>query len=292
MAELFEKHKSRNGRASPDNPTLDVVYGVIGTDDETEVDDLVDAGAPSEWNGLIRQGWSRDYLGVNLWEVTVNYSREETKGAGALSFSGDTSGGTQHVTQSIRTVCSGAVDKNGDPVDAPDCHRAIGVTEDGVEGVDVVVPKLEFTITVIADSDALPSDYLVQLHKATGMCNDATFSIDYRGQHLEFNQGELLFMGCPFSYRGNGTWEFPFKFSASRNAEEEDILIGGVQDPDTLDVTGGIQLVEKQGWDYLWIKYSPKKSNDAIVRQPTAAYIEQVVKQTDFDALFGIPFTV
>jgi hypothetical protein len=279
---IFEKYKSRNGKQSPEDPSIDIVYGVLGTDDENDMNTLVDATAPATWNDLQRQDWTHEYLGGvgmdGAWEVTVHYDRKDPKGAGTNQFSFDMVSGTQHITQSKETMDSQAPFNS--PLPPPDFQGGINVTDDNVEGCDVTSGKMEFTVTSIALAADLPPDFLMQIRTcaATAPANDRPFSILYRGQVLQFVEYELLFMGASGSYRGDGSWEFNFKFSASATVQNQEIGSGASQ----------IIIALKRGWDYLWVKYKKGKDNPSKVFAftPMAAYVERVYDATDFDDLF------
>src|SRR6185437_14560558 len=139
--QVFEKVKSRGGKESVEDPSINIIYGVLGTDDENAVDDAIRLTSPDAWNFLTRQSWQREFLGgvgeKGLWEVTVLYDRNDPKGRGAVQFSFDTSGGREKITQSKATIESaGASDADGSiPRNVPDCKGGIGVTDTSIEGV-------------------------------------------------------------------------------------------------------------------------------------------------------------
>lgn len=293
--QVFEKVKSRGGKESVEDPSINIIYGVLGTDDENAVDDAIRLTSPEAWNFLTRQSWQREFLGgvgeKGLWEVTVLYDRNDPKGRGAVQFSFDTSGGKEKITQSKATIESaGASDADGSiPRSVPDCKGAIGVTDTSIEGVEITVPKLEFTITCVAAASALPPNYIMRLKGAVGSVNDDHFRVAYKGQVLEFGEQELLFLGGPGSYRGNGDWEFNLKFAASDTVE--DLVLGQTFDSISGEpnVAGVIRIARKRGWEYLWVFYKEQKDgvSSRLVRLPLAAYVERVYDPIDFDALFA-----
>jgi len=69
------------------------------------------------------------------------------------TYTFDTGGGTQHITQSFKT--KGSYPAPG--FAAPDFRGAIGVTHEDVEGVDITVPVYNFSETHYID-DALVED--------------------------------------------------------------------------------------------------------------------------------------
>ena len=260
------------------------------------MDDAIRLTSPEAWNFLTRQSWQREFLGgvgeKGLWEVTVLYDRNDPKGRGAVQFSFDTSGGKEKITQSKATIESaGASDADGSiPRNVPDCKGGIGVTDTSIEGVNITVPKLEFTVTCVAAAANLPPNFIMRLKAAVGSVNDDHFSVTYKGQVLEFDEQELLFLGGPGSYRGNGDWEFNLKFAASDTVE--DLVLGQTVDSITGDpnVAGVIRIARKRGWEYLWVFYKEQKDSvsSRLVRLPLAAYVERVYDPINFDALFEL----
>jgi len=294
---VWEKVKSRGGKQAIEDPSINIIYGVKGTADETLCDAAISASSPDTWNGLTRQSWTRDFLGPTddggLWEVTVLYDRTDPKGAGTAQISADTSGGHVKITQSRQTIASygpPTFEVDGTLQSAtstpPNFRGAIGVTDTGIEGVDVVTPKLELTITAIAKAADLDSGYLSQLEAAVGMMNDFRFVIQYKGQIIDAERGELLFLGGPMTFRGNGDWEIVCKFIRERTVR--DLVIGGAIGDTAGTITPGKVTVDvKRGHDYLWIHYKERKDGVNFVRILKGVYIEQVYEETDFSALFG-----
>ena len=83
--------------------------------------------------------------------------------------------------------------------------------------------------------------------------------------------GEVLFNGASGSYRADGKIEVTFNFEISKN--RTGIVVG--------DITG----IDKEGWDYLWIRYQSDVDADTLVKIPAFAYVERVYPRADFNAL-------
>lgn len=195
--------------------------------------------------------------GRSVWRGTMHYGltrlQQET---GAAEESFRTGGGTQHITQSRETV--GVYGEN-----APDFRGAIGVTADGIEGVDVRVPFYQWTETKYLPAAYVTQSYKVSLARMTGSMNLQLF----RG----FAPGEVLFLGADGHYRqGRRDWRIAFSFAARPN--RYDVTIG--------TITG----IEKRGWDYLWIRYEETEDTGAgaMVQRPVAVYVERVYPWGDF----------
>ena len=148
---------------------------------------------------------------------------------------------------------------------APDHQGAIGVTDDAVEGVDIVVPKYGFSETHFFLDAQINQFYRITLAFITGKVNIAPF----RG----FNEFEVLFLGATGSRSTDkkGIWELTFNFAMNSNAVLE---------------VGDITAITKNGWDYLWVQYDRREDPGVgEVKRPRYAYVEQVYSPISFDGL-------
>ena len=124
--------------------------------------------------------------------------------AGFWRFSFDTTGGSHKITQSLETIHR----VEADPADpAPDLKQAIGWDGKKVNGVEIVVPKLEFDITAYYAPASITSDYMKNLARKTGRTND--------GAWLGFDEGEILYMGS------TGDGDVPLASGAARQADPD-----------------------------------------------------------------------
>lgn len=263
---VTEKFESRRSTAG-DNPSAELVYTVRGTDDDLAARAAAEAASPGTYDGLLRQTVSVEPVGPELWEATARFSLTQQSSppqTGESVFNFDTGGGTQHITQSKQTV-----NRYGAPgTTAPDFNGAIGVTGDGVEGVDITVPVYQFSETHYLPDAQVTSGYKATLFGLTGKVNN--------GSWKGFNAGEVLFLGASGSRRGTSAdadWEITFRFAASPNAS-------GI-------AVGPISGVSKKGWEYLWVRYADAEDagSQAIVKRPVAAYVERVYDEGNFGAL-------
>ena len=207
------------------------------------------------------QNYHIAYQGSGLWEVSVRYGKLEPKETGQSSYSFDTGGGNQKITQSLQTINSYAPPGE----DPPDFKGAIGVSTDSVEGTDITIPVFNFTETHYVPVALLTGAYKVVLFYLTGRVNHAPFK--------GFARGEVLFQGASGSQRGQEDWEITFSFAASPNATG--LTVGDITD------------IDKKGWEYLWVRYQDSEDADVLVKQPAAVYVEQVYLYGDF-SLLGI----
>lgn len=231
---------------------------------------------------LFAESYSINYLGDDAWQVTIAYEKEGADDDSQTEplkrgRSFDTSGGTQHITQSRPVGNGAALDfERRFPQNAANQSGAIGVDGDSVAGVDVVVPSLQWTETYDVPSDYVTSAYIKSVANLTGTTNRSTFRT--------FAAGEVLFLGCNGSQewddnRGDGPWSLSYKFVASPNA-------GPGQTYPAMTV-GNIAGIEKQGHEYLWIKYEPSVNGTSLVKLPKAVYVNKVYRDADF-SLLGI----
>ncbi|NLE57630.1 MAG: hypothetical protein GX616_04670, partial [Planctomycetes bacterium] len=182
---------------------------------------------------------------------------------GEHKFSFDTTGGRQKITQSLQTINKYAPEGKT----AADHKGAIGVTDSGVEGCEIVVPKFAWTETWQLPIADYGWDYSDEVAELTGTVNNATF----RGKAA----GTVLFHGArgAASTKDPSLIEITYVFEYSKSVTNQ--TIG--------DITG----VAKAGWQYLWVHYVQvhDETADAIAKRPDAVYVERVYEASDFGDL-------
>lgn len=235
----------------------ELVYDILGTDDEEEVESLLLATAPAVYLGRVLESVSGDPQGNGVWKGHARYVQFED----GSEYTFDTGGGTQKITQSITTINSYA--PGG--FTPPNFQGAIGVTEDRIEGTDITSPVFTFSETHQFDDATVTTAYKVLLFNLTGRVNDAPFK--------GLAAGECLFLGASGSKRGNELWSLSFRFAGSPNATGMTI--------------GSITGIDKKGWEYLWIRYADFEDTSAfaLVKRPIACYVESVYLEDDFSQL-------
>jgi hypothetical protein len=250
---------------------IEIPYLVFGAADE----DAALAAARSKAASHTVKGMTLDSVEVServngdTWKVKAVYAEEDgdtpeddddTEETSSFAF--DTGGGTMHRNQSIKTVSKV-------PNDAPDFNGAIEVDNEGnVNGVDVTMPVLNFTETHTMNGSRVSTSYKKAVAALTGTVNRSGF----RG----FSAGEVLFLGASGtkqSKKVNAPWEITFRFAVSPNQS-------GLQ-------VGKLKVSSKKGWDYLWVRYADKVSDNKknVIKEPVAAYVEQVYPEGDFGNL-------
>jgi hypothetical protein len=254
--------------------TMTKSYKLFGTADDVEVHAAVNQQISSVGYGWQYPGvadaqlWAESYtiafLGDNAWQVTINYEKTgaepSTSDPMKRARSFDTTGGTQHITQAYAETKFGT--------NAPDQRKAIGVDSNGVNGVDVVVPQLQWQEQYDVPNAYVTAAYVRGLAGVTGTTNSSSF----RG----FEAGEVLFVGCSGSQewddqKGKGPWSLSFRFVASKNVTGETI--------------GDISGVSKKGHEYLWVRYEDAVESNALLKKPKAVYVNKVYRESDFSAL-------
>ncbi len=260
-ATISESYVSRPFTVGIKSSGRELIYDIIGTNDENEVQTLLLGTAPATYNGLILDSvegepiFNDDATSTGLWKGHARYLVPE------VEYTFDTGGGTQKITQSYATISSYGVGG----ATPPDFAGAIGVSEDRVEGVDVPIPKFDFTETHIWPATSISSSYVSALQGLTGQWNVATWRT--------YAAGTVLFNGVAGSNRGSGQYSLTYKFSFSPN-------VSGLY-------IGGIGPISKLGWDYLWVRYADFEDGTAysIVKRPIGVYVERVLLPGDFSVL-------
>ncbi len=261
--------------------SADYYYIVTGTDAETAALAAALATAPatvaSDGRTLQRQPAELEPVLVDgersLYEVHVPYKiagSEKTNADGNpqpplqpndSTFQFDTTGGTQHITQSEATV--GAYGVN-----PADHCGGIGFDGENFQGTDITVPVFKFSETHYFAPGAVTPEFTFNLFFTTGKVNADAFR--------EYDPGEVLFLGAVGARRGrhrDDLWEITFHFAASKNR--------------TLLEVGGITVDDKLGWEYLWVEYEPfiDVAAKARSKRPRAVYVERVYLLTEFQGL-------
>jgi hypothetical protein len=277
---IYEKHQSRSFTTDAKTASLDRVYHIQGTNDESEAYELLVLTTPVVYAGLIRKTLKAESQGGGIWVGTVSYDAaiSEQEAAGQTpenpegpdaggdgpvpigpNISWDTTGGTAHITQSrltrSATPAAGVV--------APDTKQAIGVTPDEVKGCDVYVPQFNWQITVKRATCTFA--YMKAVRTQTAKVN-------YDKKFYGFEPGEVLYLGASAQYSGSGQWEITHKFGVQPN--EVNLAVGN-----------GIIVPAKKGWDYLWIGYAKNTDANVLLNVPNVAYVERVYAVGNFDLL-------
>lgn len=236
-------------------------YRVIGTSDDQAALAAALAAVPATYADAPRKSLRLERGGVDGWLVEVDYSGVNSDNDDEWSF--DTTGATAKITQSLETVARYA--PSGET--AEDYKGAIGVTDSGIDGCDIVIGTFKFSRVRTYAGDVLADGYASILKALTGKVNNAPFC----GQAV----GEVLFAGAKGSKKGSSPWKLSYDFIGSEN--QTGIVVG--------PITG----ISKSGHQYLWVRY--EETDDAAahrhVKRPRSAYVERVYRSANF-ALLGL----
>jgi len=255
VEELFEAHDEVMAGA----PSADIFYLVTGAGDEAEVRTAATTGTPTSYNSMPRRSTKiEERVNETTWKIRVHYEPYTSDPPEDL-FTFDTTGGTQHITQSIAT--RGAYAPPG--MTPPNFQSAIGFDGERIQGVDIGVPVFSFSETHTFTSSEIDESYKIAVYNLTNCVNNAAF----RG----LAAGECLFLGASGSQRYGGEWNITYRFAGSPNRANLSV--------------GNITGISKYGWDYLWVLYADALDSGIVVKRPAAVYVEQVYYAGDFSVL-------
>ena len=250
------------------NPSREFLYNATYDDGETEqdVEAFVLANTPTGVDGLPRGPViveADDELGDELYRVEVRYQR--LTGGAPPAESGGPQGkrtrigfNTQRIKRSVQTVTTVG--------DAPDFGGQIGVSQNGVEGVDVVIPTFRFERFQRVAEAAYTNTFENLLLSVVGSVNSAAF----QGKAI----GTVLLEGAETVYiPDDEEYEIRYEFSGRLN--------------ETGVVVGDLAPVDVQGWDYLWVLYEDKEdpTTKRVIKKAVAAYVERIYPRADFNIL-------
>lgn len=244
----------------------------------------------------------------NRWEGQVNYETQAEKTVAppgsSPEFSFDTTGATKRIFRAIKTWArypDGTQTGTADDIllpHAPDMRGFIGVTKNGVEGIDVVVPSHVWEETHYLPASVVTSAYQKLCADLTGRVhanefNDQGVPItdypDFRG----YAPGEVMLLGVTGAKRGAGDWELHFRFARIAN-DDAPFIVGDDGEG------GGITVTAKEGWEYLEVvseqttaKQMVTEQADgapdqeievdtAVIPKPRAVYIHQIAYTANF----------
>lgn len=270
---IVEHYGSRAATLAEDasRSSYRLAYRVLGSEDDAEVRARVEATLPAYYAGMRFQQYSIEHQGGGVWIAEAQYAVYIPKTEGESVFTFDTTGGTQHITQSKETT--GLYSATGQA--APSFEGAIGVNGDSVEGCDITVPVYAYEETHYVPHAAVTEAYRSVILALTGKVNAAAFK--------GMARGECLFQGARGSRRGLGPWEITYRFAGSQNLTDDGFSQG-------LTIGEVIEVRDKLGWEYLWVRYADAVDGVTLVRKPRYAYTERVYDFGDF-SLLGIGTT-
>jgi hypothetical protein len=253
--------------ASGDPTSAEIPYAVWGAETTEIARALAVTASPPRYdvNGvpLFRKQATVEEKGPESHIVSIAYGPIKPPEPLDFKFAFDTTGGRQKITQSKETLVRRA--KQGKT--AADHKGAIGVTDHGVEGCEIVVPKFSWTETWQLPIDQYGWSYSQVLKNLTGKVNAEPF----RG----FPSGQVLFRGG----KGSASNKNPLLIEITYQFDQNDDV--------TNQTIGEITGINKYGWQYLWVQYQTTDDQAAhrYARRPLGVYVERVYDAAAFSAL-------
>lgn len=263
MATVTELFEGRSETFQSARPRAEIPYIVTEGIDEADVRAALESAVPTQYAGMSLSSIEiSERINETTWRAVAIYGEDRASYGPTLGDhwdSFDTSGGTRHITQSIRTVSASG------PKASNDLEGVIGFDGRDVKGVDITIPAFHFSETHLLPKSAITTSYQQKIFALTGKVNQYTFK--------GFQAGEVLFLGAAGSRRDANYWELQFRFAAMKN--QSNLSVGGI---------GGIN---KEGWEYLWVQYGHDVDEDKslLIKKPTAVYVEQVYEKEHFGGL-------
>ena len=260
----FEEYPdSRSATSNPQTRTLH--YWLDGIHDDAAARAYVTAATPLLFDGYYRQNINMDPKGNGFWEIDVPYGAiDQCTDIGTVSISYETSGGSAHMTLAKQHIASYGPTESDTP---PDHGGALNVTEQGVQGVDVVTAEFSWTETW-----TLPIAYasfpVAMINKAcTGKINAYTF----RG----FGPKQVRLDGVTMT-------------ASTKDPTQATGVYKFVQSDDSTDAVPLFRSgIVKAGWDFLWAEYAKQEDDaaKALVQKAIAVHIDRVYDLADFSIL-------
>lgn len=224
----------------------------------------------------------------NVWTATVEWSTRPKKQnqnqtypqqPGCQQESFNSIGGTAHVTQGYYETRYYVDEEIGYP---PDLNGGIGWNGDRFEGVDIVSPTFEFSLSHKYPYDTISPTIRNNWLSLVGCVNSDTFCSFPPGEVLycgfsggtstEYD-GELITIDGIIYQRAKNYYNITHNFKCSPNAP-------------AMEIAG--TTIEKYGWDYVWVLRSKYDDEDTgqTVEKPVGVYVDQVYKYAEFDGVF------
>lgn len=250
--------------ASP--PTYTSKWKAVGTSSQTFVHSYALGATPAVvatiYGTLYRQDIRVRQTAYNQFEVDVPYgTRKNASGEWTWDF--DTTGGSIHITNAKAEIARYPEDT------APDQRGAIGVDGDQVNGIDITIPSMKLNVQFRHPLGVLTLAQAKFLHSITGTVNADSF--------LGFAPGEVLFLGARGADGTDAEVTVSYQFAMSANATGLSL--------------GDIGGVDKDGWDYLWIKYRDTEQTTSNitrpVRVPQFVYVDRVYERISLSTALG-----
>lgn len=270
-----------NSRSIGNDGTVTFRYIIDGTSDEAVARALLMSTSPAtyetagltlyrEFNPSLDPEFADTVSDTGHWNGAVRYGNWS-----ATQFSFNLSGGTQHITNSkevVSAIASLTFAGGTATANITDTGTLIGVSADGVQGMDIDVPAFNFEFRIHKTAAEMAAGYLdVLANLAENPVNDAQCSFTIDGTVKYFNKGDVRCIGIEGAkVTKQGDWEITLKFSAIKTRTYFDV--------------GGITVPSKEGWQYMDVRYAPCviPGMKVMGQKPVAVYIHKVYEYSDY----------
>lgn len=222
-------------------------------------------------------------LSDNEFEATVDYGTSktplsDTSGNEAVDARTEFEITTRSVkmTEAIQTIQTYDFDGS---TPGPVFRGLIGVTSDGVEGVETDTAVATFSHTVTKPRSFVTRSFLRALAKLIDKypVNDASYA--------GYAAGELRIIRALIKFTDDGNVDITYSWAVQAATTADDPIYIGRND------AGGeiFKITDKEGWDYLWVYYKVEKkivaSKSILVRTPEYVVIDRIYGRGDYSIL-------
>jgi hypothetical protein len=265
MATFEERPNCRRSTSNP--PTWETEYVCEGVLDSAVVKASAVNLTPNtvlvEEGFLFRNQIQLREVGYALYYVTVIYGKEKDEN-GDYTFRFQTTGGTLHITHSRETVA--VFQPDGGTVTTDQHDQAIAVDKDNKpQGTDIVVPACKLSYAFKHPAGVVNEAMAINLARLTGCVNEEPWHT--------FEAGEALFLGAEGSDGTDTDAEVTYHVVAEENLQ--DLIIAGIEG------------IEKQGHDFLWVWFADEVKNGQQGNKAKAVFIERLYRRINFAATLG-----
>jgi len=258
MATIRELRKSQSTQGN--RGTYE--YAVTDNTSWTAAKALLLTTAPATAFGLWRQIPSLEYQGGGVYLCTVPYGPFQTPEDGNAEWNLRIGTKWERRQTSLQTMETKTIAGRN----AVDFQKAVNVTKDRVEGVDVPVPTFDFDETHYIAAADFTTAYLNTLYATTGHTNDGVWRI--------FTAEEVLLLGVTGAPHDADLIKLVFSFSAEPT-------VAGLQ------IGNCAAFTEKRGWWYAWAATERQQDTTgwATPWRVFQAQVERMITPVDFDNL-------
>ena len=161
----------------------------------------------------------------------------------------------------------------------PDFERAVNVTEDRIEGTDILRPEFRFNITKYVPIAAITDAWVKTVADLVGTVNNDTFR--------SFHKGEVLLTSVSGATRSKTDAAITYQFARNKN-ETWNTPELHVWQSNHGDLVGG-NTFTRQGWETLWFYIERTKDDQAkkVIRRVISGYVERMYSFGNF-AILGV----